>query len=169
MKEEIKSVIESMLSGFDDQNRELFMRIMEGVEMPLDRIKGPGDFDLFIGRAWRNFTKQFVRHRIGDNDDLVFIYQNASMIENRIREEIVAAEGSVCSGDKSRTVLNALSWHYSTGGEIAWDLSQQYTYHIPKTVFTTHGEVISFYNGIRDFYHGADIRRRGNEPKMDET
>jgi hypothetical protein len=56
-----------------------------------------------------------------------------------------------------------------TENEISWDYSAEYTYHLPKQIFTTHSEIIEFFNGIHHLYYGnpdAYIKAMANSLKI---
>ena len=50
--------------------------------------------------------------------------------------------------------MNRLYTWFKDNKEIVFDKDEEYTYHHPKIVFTTHEEIVSFYNALHYLYYG---------------
>jgi hypothetical protein len=59
-----------------------------------------------------------------------------------------------CCADKARTVMWAMLQNLVEGSHIQFDYCQEYTYHLPKQVFTTHGDIMEFFEALYALYHG---------------
>lgn len=106
------------------------------------------------------------------NDDAVFIFMHPSYIEGHFEKLLHRYEGRACCADKSGAILRRLLLFYTTGQKIEFDLTGEYTYHIPKVIFREHDEIIGFFQSIVRLYYGdpgdylralAIICRKGEE------
>jgi hypothetical protein len=85
---------------------------------------------------------------------VVFIFSNYNFIEHHFVYWIKEVEGWQCSADKSRTIVKRLLAFYKEGTKIEFDYSGEYTFHLPKIIFTTHDSIIEFYKGLKDLKYG---------------
>lgn len=83
-----------------------------------------------------------------------FIFKHGQFIEAHLRRLITDYESRVCSHDKVRTIIGRLLHYYLTGKKIAFDWTAEYTYHYPKTIFTTHEAIIEFFESLYALYYG---------------
>jgi hypothetical protein len=88
------------------------------------------------------------------NQDAIFLFMNENLVTCHFNKLIVQQEGSACSADKRRPILRALARFYLTGDKIKWNYEAEYTYHLPKVVFTGHDDIIALYEGLRSFFYG---------------
>ena len=102
-----------------------------------------------------NFIDGMIQTNISKNDDIGFIFRNSQFVDRHFCNLIEKIDGSACSADRSRTIVRALVNFFSTGKEISFDYNQEYTYRLPETVFRTHGEIIDFYQGIKNIFYGS--------------
>jgi hypothetical protein len=92
------------------------------------------------------------------NNDAKFIMANHNFIERHFVNLICKMEGSPCSADKSRTICRSLMHFFTSNQPIEFNYQGEYTFHLPKKIFTTHAEIVEFYYGIRDLYCGRSDR-----------
>ncbi len=83
-----------------------------------------------------------------------FILRQYRFLNLHFQKVIQRREGFGCSGDKSRTILHRLLQYYMTGKEIVFDPNEDYTFGHPTTVFTTHQEIVTFFDGLYGLYYG---------------
>ncbi len=83
-----------------------------------------------------------------------FILQQYRFLDRHFQKVIERQEGIGCSRDKSRTILHRLLRYYVTGQEVVFDPSEKYTFGHPTTVFTTHQEIVEFFEGLYGLYYG---------------
>lgn len=50
--------------------------------------------------------------------------------------------------------MRALLRFYTEGREISLDRTQQYTFHLPRTVLCEHAEIVEFFQALRSLYYG---------------
>ena len=114
--------------------------------------------------------KSSVLHPIGDamdgllaeaipgNEKAQFLMREQAFVERSFRHIIVKVEGSSCCADKSRTIMGKL-FHFLVHGEcIAFDGNAKYTFHHPKIIFTTHTQIVEFFDALRDLYYARPER-----------
>ena len=91
---------------------------------------------------------------IPNSEDAHFIFKNSQFVDAHFRALIVKYEGNSCCADKTRTVIRALLEYLTTGKEIGFDRSQQYTFHLPKKVFASHQEILEYFKAIQRLFYG---------------
>lgn len=95
-----------------------------------------------------------VQKALPESHQAQFLMKNSEFVESHFVTLIKKYEGSACSADKSRAILSHLLVFFVTGKKIEFDYSQEYTYHLPKKIFTTHEEILGFFDGVQRLYHG---------------
>ena len=83
-----------------------------------------------------------------------FILRQYRFLNLHFQKIIQRREGFGCCADKSRTILHRLLQYYQTGNEIVFDSNEEYTFGHPTTVFTTHREIVEFFEGLYGLYYG---------------
>lgn len=153
MKDEaIKEVLTGMVGMIDKENIELYEKLIDlrnGRE-----IKDIESFYFELIHPYRKFLKGLIKKEISNNSDIEFLLLNSTYVESHFATWIKQKEGWACSADKSRTIMSRLFSWFTSGAEIKWDYSQEYTFGFPKKVFTTHDDVIKFYESIKSLYYG---------------
>lgn len=118
----------------------------------------PEKFEMAVHYPVSQVVGGLVRKHLGNAHELEFLYQHTGFVSSHFRKLIESREGSPCSADKVRTILGAISTFYSRGQKIEWDYDQEYTYHLPRRIFTTHDVIISFFEGLLHLYYGNNER-----------
>ena len=95
-----------------------------------------------------------LAHELPGSSEAQFLYKHSQFVENHYQRLIEEFEGAPCCADKSRTIMRSLSDFLKSGQQISFDYGQQYTYHLPKSVFTTQGEIVEFFNALYRLYYG---------------
>ncbi len=83
-----------------------------------------------------------------------FILQRYTFLNSHFKNIVKHREGMSCCADKSRTILHRLLQYHLTGKEVVFDPNEQYTFAHPTTVFTTHLEIVEFFDGLYGLYYG---------------
>jgi len=151
-KNKIKDFLISLSNKIDDDNIELYKKIIEGSE--IKHFDGPEEFFYAVIYPWENFITGFLNNEISLNRDVVFIYENSQYIDRSFSNLFEKFEGSACSSDKSRTIIKRLLHFYLTGDKIEFDYSAEYTYHLPTEIFKTHDVIVLFYEGLKSLLYG---------------
>ena len=155
-KGEIKEVLEGMLKTLKKEEIELYKALID--KMHYKTIEDVEDFYLGLVYPFERFLSGLIEIEISDNDDVKFILKRSQFVESHFMTLIQTVEGSACCADKSRTIMSGLLGFYKDGRLIVFDYKQQYTFHLPKTIFKTHESIIGFYEGLRGLYCGNPER-----------
>ncbi len=148
----IKNVLSAMSESIGKENAELYLKLIEG--SGIKKITDIEEFYFGLMYPHEQFLKGLIQVEISKNREVQFLFLHSQFVERHFNKFIVDIEGSACSADKSRTILRRLLLWFDKGERIDWNYEQEYTYHLPKKVFTTHDEVIEFYNGVQNLYYG---------------
>lgn len=84
----------------------------------------------------------------------VFLLNQYAFVDAHFTALIKQYEGWACSADKVRTITNRLLKHLVLGNPIEWNYNQEYTYHLPKEIFTNQEQVLEFFDSLYFFYYG---------------
>lgn len=114
----------------------------------------PEAFQFALGRPLESLIDGLLQHEFPGAHRVHFLCKHADFIERHVRWLVARHEGAACSADKSRTILRALFHALVSNKDIEWDYTQQYTYHLPKRVLTTHDAVMSLFDGLHALYFG---------------
>lgn len=155
-KETFINFLDSLSESIENENIELYKRIVQN-----SKIKEINDYEQlyhFIIYPFNKFMKGFVKTEIAENNDVAFLYSNSKFIENHFRNMIIKYEGSACCADKSRTIMKCLINYFLTDSEINFDYKAEYTYHLPKIIFTNHVDIIEFYEALRALWYGNPLK-----------
>ena len=149
---QIKELLNSMASSIGADNIALYEKLSEGVVFKT--ITSPEEFRHAFLYPHEKYIDGLIRSKITKDRDAAFILEHSDFIETYYQKWIEKIEGPACCADKSRTIMRRLLNFYKDGDEIVFDYDQEYTYHLPKRVFRTEGEIIQFYEAIRSLWYG---------------
>ena len=150
---DMKEFLEKFSDSIENENIKIYKKIIEegGLEGKFDNYES---FYLSVIYPFNNFIDSFITAEISQNNDVKFLMRESRFVERHFKKIINKMEGSCCSADKSRTIMKRLIQFYTDGTVISFDYNGQYTYHLPKNVFTTHDEIIQFYRAIKLLFYG---------------
>jgi hypothetical protein len=86
-----------------------------------------------------------------------FLLMHYDFVRAQFRRIIEMREGFACCADKTRTILSRLLAFYISGKPIAFDPQEAYTYHHPRTVFTTHEAILEFFEALCHLHAGNPV------------
>lgn len=145
--------LNTLSDSIDKEKVELYKKIIESSEIA--SFDGPDEFFYAVLYPFENFISGFLHTELKTaNRDVIFIYKNSQYIDRSFAQLFIKHEGSACSSDKSRTIVNRLVQFYQTGTKIEFNYDAEYTYHYPKTIFKTHDHIVLFYEGLKDLQYG---------------
>lgn len=153
-KNDLIQFLDNFNIGIESSNKDLYKKIIEGSE--LTSFSDYEEFYFLVLYPFKNFLEGFLLTEVSDNRDVLFIMLNSQFIERHFNNTIEKEEGMPCCSDKSRTIMYKIIKFYTTGEKISFDFDGEYTYHIPKNVFTTHDQIILFYEGLKELYYGRN-------------
>lgn len=114
----------------------------------------PGDAAFLLHYPLSQAMRGVLYPRTVAPDEAWFLLAQYSFLEMHFGQWFKKVEGYPCSSDKSRTVVAALFRYFRTGQAIAWNYEAEYTYHLPKTIFTEHHSILRFFSALRALYYG---------------
>ena len=156
MSNELSAFIDGMYESLKNENAKLYE-----LYKSLITESGIGDArdweELYFAAYYpfENLMEGFISSKFSSDPDAVFIIANSQFLERHFKAIITQQEGSPCSADKSSTIMDALIRFYTTGNKIEFDYSGEYTFQLPKKVFKTHEQIISFYKGLKGLFYGS--------------
>ena len=148
----ISKVITALATSADAENVKLYRKIIG--ENGLCAVVDPEAFYFKMVYPFEQFLSGYIRVEITDRSDLTFLLLHSQFVERLFISEIKKREGWACSADKSRAIIQGLATFFRTRSKIAWNYEGDYTYHLPKKVFTTHDSIIEYFNAIWRLYYG---------------
>lgn len=154
----IKSVLSGLLAGINADNEKAYRELAETDIMKLARQKveegDPEDFYYGLLYPMEQVVEGLLESVLPQNDKAQFIFKHFDFVEQHVKTVIVRFEGSPCSADKASAVIRRLLGFYLKGHPVVFDPDEEYTYHHPKKVLTTHGEIVEFFEAIQRLYYG---------------
>jgi len=154
MKDSIEKVITSIIGDIGAKNASIYNKVIEEHGISYENINSPEDFYYNIIYPLSKFIDGVIQVELSRDEDLKFILKQSRFIECHFVKLIEKNEGSACSADKSRTIMRGLFNFYKDGIDINFNYDQEYTYHLPKTIFNTHDKIVEFYTGLKYLYYG---------------
>lgn len=151
--EDLKGFLDSMVGHIEKEEIELFKKIIDSnnINHNFDSYE---EFYLFVKFPFEQFISGFLKSELKMNNELQFIYSNSQFIERHFEKLIEQIEGSACCADKSRTIMNSIIDFYKSDIEIVFNYDSEYTFHLPKKIFTNHNCIIDFYQGLKYLFYG---------------
>lgn len=151
-EEKITKVLDSMMGAIEQEKIDLYKELIK--KRGNIKIEDYEDFFFSLVYPHKQFLEGLIKTEISKNDDVCFILINSRYVESHFVQWIQQKEGGACSADKSRTIMRSLLKWFKVGQKIVWNYEQEYTYHLPRKVFTTHEDIILFYEGIKSLHYG---------------
>jgi hypothetical protein len=83
-----------------------------------------------------------------------FLFKEYNFVRLHFRNLFQKHEGACCCNDKAVMVLRKLLNFLLNGKRIEFEGKSEYTYAFPSVIFTTHEEIIEFFNALQDIKYG---------------
>lgn len=151
-KESIKGFLNTMLDTIHKESVDLYKSLID--KSGLDNITDYESFYFAVIYPFTQYVSGLIKTEISTSDDVEFLLIKQIFIERNFQRIIEKNEGSACCVDKTRTIMRSLLNYYKSGDKIEFDYDQEYTYHLPKKVFKTHDEIVTFYEALKHLYAG---------------
>ena len=117
-----------------------------------------GDFDRFYFAlqypAGQAIDGLLATEFPGAAEDMRFLFRNGQFIQYHIERLINRYEGGACCVDKTRSVMRAIFRYLQTEQKIAFDYQQEFTFHLPKRIFTVHQLTWDYFKSLQSLYYG---------------
>lgn len=158
MMDEITSLLSSMLAGIDTENKTAYQMVEHNPTMANANaalLRGdPMAYQQCLLHPISRVIDGMLHNTLPGNYLAQFLFKHPRYVADHFERVITLYEGRSSCADKSKAIVRALGLHYVDGKEIAWDYDQEYTFHLPKHVFKTEQEVLTFYEAIVNLYSG---------------
>ena len=155
---QIQDVITAMLDNADKDKMALFASLQDNPLLQdaqsFARNGQPERFRYALPYPLERVVDGLLQTVLTGKREAHFILKQYQFLNANFQKVIERREGMSCCADKSRTILNRLLQYYLTGKEVVFDPSVQYTFGHPTTVFTTHREIVEFFEGLYGLYSG---------------
>jgi hypothetical protein len=155
-KNSIKSVLDGIVKSVGEKQVKLYKSLID--QSYINKVEDINDFYFALIYPFETFLSGLIKTEISQNEDIEFILKHSRFIENNFEKIIHNIEGMTCCADKTRFIMRGLFGFYKTKELIIINYDQEYTYHLPKKVFTDHNSIINFYEGLKHLYYGNPER-----------
>lgn len=158
-EQSMTTVLGGLLGAIESDNKSAYLDFAKtNAAKKVIEAAHAGDFDKFY------FSLQYPVAQViegllavefpSDGFEARFLFQNSQFVECHIRGLIEKYEGRGCAADKTHAVMSAILLFLRTGKEIAFDYTQEYTFHLPKKVFKDHQLTMQFFKSLPHLYYG---------------
>lgn len=158
INEDIKHVLGALFQSFEKENETAISgfegnpAIVEAEEyIRLGNLQG---FQHSLLTPMEKLVDGLLARHVPTNEGR-FLFKNFRFVERQFRSLVEKYEGSACSADKTRAILKALVAFLTQGKVIEFNYEQEFTYHLPKTIFKTHEQIVTFYLSVRELHYGS--------------
>jgi len=157
-KKAFTEALGGVLDALSKGNSEAFEAVENhaAVQKAIDLAKA-GKFEEFYFALMYPFEQvmdSIAQRALPESRNAQFLMKHSEFVESHFVNLIEKYEGRACSADKSRTILSHLLAFFIKGKRIEFNYAQEYTYHLPKKIFTTHEEILGFFEGVQRLYYG---------------
>ena len=158
MSEEIKQVLEGLLSSINTENENEYKSVQESDDFQKARESiNNNDINGFyysLVYPFQNQVRGLLTTELPKLHQAQFLFQQCEFVECNIKRFFENIEGSACCADKTRTIMHQLLVFFKTGKEIVFNYEQEYTYHLPTKVLNNHTEVVDYFMALYRLYYG---------------
>jgi len=159
MKKINKKVMGDIFSGIlNASQKETLEKFPELSKSLLNIVnESPEDFNLDVFYPLDGVIRDLIAKKIGktaydkDVSSVVFIYTNYNYIEGHLLKFVTLREGSGCSADKSRWLVDAITHYYMKGTPINMTINDKCYW---KPHFWTAEQWIELFETLKHFYYG---------------
>ncbi len=161
--ETLKTVFEGILAAGDEESAMLLVSVVghkaiKEAGAAIARGDGLG-YHYAIALRWQGVQRALilsVQPKASWEEQFLFLHHG--FVLAHFRNLIERHEGFSCCADKAHEILRRLGHSHRTGEEIRFESTGPYTYRYPTRVFTTHAEILAFYDGLTHLYFGRPER-----------
>lgn len=153
----LKDLFGALIASGEKEAVEIAEKLFDaGIISPerIEKIQSVEEFFFALIYPYKKFLDGFVAVRYNGDQKAQWLFTHHGYIENHFQKIIIQHEGSACCADKSKTIVESIAMFLLKGTEVVWDYGQEYTFHLPKKVFTTHSSIIDFYDALVSLYYG---------------
>lgn len=157
-EEGLKNTIHALASIFDQSDEKNMLEVFPIATINHYRNfldESIEDFDVELSSNINGLLLHLLKDtEHANNESLLTFYYLYEFVSIHVVNLIQKIEGSPCSHDKSSWVLNVLEKYLKTGIETVPNYQQEYTFHLPKKVFTSTEDIHEFFKALSRLYYG---------------
>jgi len=158
---DIETTITSVLKNIDEDNAQAYQRLeLDPAIQKAFAAAQFGNYDEFYFELQYPFEQVIsgLLTNVTKNHTAQHILKHSQFIEQHLNDLFERYEGATCCVDKARTMIKKTLAFHMHGTRIEFDYDQEFTYHLPKKIFTNHDDIIEFIGGLLDLYYGKPKR-----------
>lgn len=159
LKSTINSIFENILESQDIETMDNYFSLFETLKNNnTTDLTDPNNWDHYINYNLSKITKCLVTDMNNPLPEhqysITFLFQHVSFVQHHYEQYLEKIDGVACNADKSRFIIRSLSNFFITGEKIKINYDQEYTYHLPRNVFSTHDDILNFFNTLKILHSG---------------
>jgi hypothetical protein len=112
------------------------------------------DFHFRIISPFKKVVEGLLQSTLPNQSRAHFLLMHYDFVRAHFRRIVESRDGFGCCADKTRAILSRLLAFYVSGKTITFDPEEEYTFHHPKTVFTTQEAIVEFFESLHHLYSG---------------
>ena len=155
---DISTVLTAIFNGVEEESKASFESVasIPSVKRAVVCVRNGNCTGFYFALMYpiRKMVNGLLAKELPNSPDAQFLLKNSRFIENHFKKLIEKLEGSACCADNTRTIMKELFRFLTTGKEITFDYTQEYTYHLPVLIFNTHDEIVVFFKALRHLHYG---------------
>jgi hypothetical protein len=154
---DIAKVFAGLLDGIAHDNAQAYIQFAQYpavVAVVASAKKGNPEALRALQQPFEKILDGLIAREVSENFKARFLLLHSQYVLWQFRRVIEQLEGSACCADKAKTILRSLLRFFLTGEKIVFDRNQQYTFHLPESVFAEHAEIVRFFDALCTLYHG---------------
>ncbi|MEG1350510.1 MAG: hypothetical protein RSD49_21005 [Hafnia sp.] len=156
-KDGLKNVLTSLFAGIDDGNKDAFEQVkhLEPIQKAGIAVQkfNPDKFYFALIYPLSNMVDGLLS-TYTPSEEAKFLFKHHGFVESHFEHHLGQIEGRACVADKTRTIIRHLCKALITGEVVEFDYTQEYTYHLPKKIFTQQAGNLAFFNSLVHLYYG---------------
>jgi hypothetical protein len=125
------------------------------------RARDPLEFEMAVKWPFKHLCDGLLRAEIQETErssKARFLFTEIEFVRCNFRFVIEQREGYACVVDKTNYLLRALARNLIDKQPIQFNYDQKYTYHLPKSVFTTEAQIMDFFQGLYYLHAGRPAK-----------
>jgi hypothetical protein len=158
----ISDVVQGLLNASRQEALQAALALMEDVAIQKAlMLANEGDmagFEQTLLRPMEKTIEGVLHLAVPNNHPVQFLLRHYGFISRHFRSIIEKREGNTCCADKTRFIMRSLMKFYQTGAEIQLNREQQYIFHLPTVVFTTHDAIVAFFEAVQALHYGEGAK-----------
>lgn len=158
----ISDVVHGLLNASRQEAIQAALALMEDVAIQKAfALANEGDmagFEQTLLRPMEKTIEGVLHLAVPNNHPVQFLLRHYGFVSRHFRSIVEKREGHACCADKTRFIMRSLMQFYQTGAEIKLNREQEYTFHLPTVVFTSHQAIVDFFEAVQALHYGEGAK-----------